>query len=81
VHGDARRDVQGHRFLFSPDRRYTAPDPGVDDLRRLHDRLGLERAPHPLRRRPGGPVADFAPDPTLGDRILVDNPERLYFDL
>ena len=26
-------------------------------------------------------VADIAPDPTVLDRILVDNPERLYFDL
>jgi hypothetical protein len=26
-------------------------------------------------------VADIAPDPTVRDRILVDNPERLCFDL
>jgi 2-pyrone-4,6-dicarboxylate lactonase len=32
------------RFPFAPIRRYTPPDAGVDDLRRLHDRLGLERA-------------------------------------
>ena len=32
------------RFPFAPTRRYTPPDAGVDDLRRLHDRLGLERA-------------------------------------
>jgi 2-pyrone-4,6-dicarboxylate lactonase len=32
------------RFPFAPTRRYTPPDAGVDDLRRVHDRLGLERA-------------------------------------
>ena len=32
------------RFPFAPDRRYTPPDAGVDDLMRLHARLGLERA-------------------------------------
>jgi hypothetical protein len=26
-------------------------------------------------------VADIAPDPNVRDRILVDNPERLCFDL
>jgi 2-pyrone-4,6-dicarboxylate lactonase len=32
------------RFPFSADRSYTPPDAGVDDLTRLHDRLGLSRA-------------------------------------
>ncbi|HLU43219.1 MAG TPA: amidohydrolase family protein [Microthrixaceae bacterium] len=32
------------RFPFSPTRRYTPPDAGVDDLIRLHDHLGLSRA-------------------------------------
>jgi 2-pyrone-4,6-dicarboxylate lactonase len=32
------------RFPFSPSRSYTPPDAGVDDLARLHDRLGLARA-------------------------------------
>lgn len=32
------------RFPFSPTRSYTPPDAGVDDLARLHDRLGLDRA-------------------------------------
>ncbi|HZA00281.1 MAG TPA: amidohydrolase family protein, partial [Acidimicrobiales bacterium] len=32
------------RFPFSPDRRYTPPDAGVDDLDRLQARLGLSRA-------------------------------------
>jgi 2-pyrone-4,6-dicarboxylate lactonase len=32
------------RFPFAPDRRYTPPDAGVEDLVRLHDRLGLSRA-------------------------------------
>ena len=32
------------RFPFSPTRSYTPPDAGVDDLRRLHERLGLSRA-------------------------------------
>ena len=32
------------RFPFAATRSYTPPDAGVDDLRRLHDRLGLERA-------------------------------------
>jgi 2-pyrone-4,6-dicarboxylate lactonase len=43
---DAHCHVFGpaERFPFSPDRRYTPPDAGVDDLRRLHDRLGLDRA-------------------------------------
>ena len=26
-------------------------------------------------------VTDVAPDPTVRDRILVENPERLCFDL
>jgi 2-pyrone-4,6-dicarboxylate lactonase len=33
-----------HRFPFSPDRRYTPPDAGVDDFERLQQRLGLSRA-------------------------------------
>jgi 2-pyrone-4,6-dicarboxylate lactonase len=32
------------RFPFAPTRAYTPPDAGVDELRRLHDRLGLDRA-------------------------------------
>ncbi len=32
------------RFPFAADRRYTPPDAGVDDLARLHARLGLDRA-------------------------------------
>jgi predicted TIM-barrel fold metal-dependent hydrolase len=32
------------RFPFAPERRYTPPDAGVDDLVRLHARLGLDRA-------------------------------------
>lgn len=32
------------RFPFAPERRYTPPDAGVDDLARLHARLGLDRA-------------------------------------
>jgi predicted TIM-barrel fold metal-dependent hydrolase len=32
------------RFPFAPGRRYTPPDAGVDDLARLHARLGLTRA-------------------------------------
>ncbi|HKA84920.1 MAG TPA: amidohydrolase family protein, partial [Acidimicrobiales bacterium] len=32
------------RFPFAATRSYTPPDAGVDDLRRLHDRLGLDRA-------------------------------------
>jgi predicted TIM-barrel fold metal-dependent hydrolase len=32
------------RFPFSPGRSYTPPDAGVDDLARLHARLGLARA-------------------------------------
>jgi predicted TIM-barrel fold metal-dependent hydrolase len=32
------------RFPFAPTRSYTPPDAGVDDLRRLHDRLEIERA-------------------------------------
>jgi 2-pyrone-4,6-dicarboxylate lactonase len=32
------------RFPFAPARSYTPPDAGVHDLRRLHDRLGLDRA-------------------------------------
>ena len=32
------------RFPFAPDRTYTPPDSGYDDLERLQDRLGLSRA-------------------------------------
>jgi predicted TIM-barrel fold metal-dependent hydrolase len=32
------------RFPFAPDRRYTPPDAGSEDLARLHRRLGLSRA-------------------------------------
>lgn len=32
------------RFPFAPDRTYTPPDAGVEDLGRLHARLGLTRA-------------------------------------
>ena len=32
------------RFPFAPGRRYTPPDAGVEDLARLHARLGLDRA-------------------------------------
>jgi predicted TIM-barrel fold metal-dependent hydrolase len=32
------------RFPFAPERSYTPPDAGVDDLARLHARLGLSRA-------------------------------------
>jgi predicted TIM-barrel fold metal-dependent hydrolase len=32
------------RFPFAPDRRYTPPDAGVDDMMRLHARLGMDRA-------------------------------------
>ncbi|HEX6422885.1 MAG TPA: amidohydrolase family protein [Acidimicrobiales bacterium] len=32
------------RFPFAPGRSYTPPDAGVDDLARLHARLGLSRA-------------------------------------
>ncbi len=32
------------RFPFAPDRTYTPPDSGYDDLQRLQDRLGLSRA-------------------------------------
>ena len=32
------------RFPFAPDRAYTPPDSGYDDLERLQDRLGLSRA-------------------------------------
>jgi 2-pyrone-4,6-dicarboxylate lactonase len=32
------------RFPFSPTRSYTPPDAGVEDLARLHNRLGLDRA-------------------------------------
>jgi 2-pyrone-4,6-dicarboxylate lactonase len=32
------------RFPFAPDRAYTPPDAGVDDLAGLHTRLGLDRA-------------------------------------
>jgi predicted TIM-barrel fold metal-dependent hydrolase len=32
------------RFPFSPGRSYTPPDAGVDDLARLHARLGVSRA-------------------------------------
>jgi len=46
--GDHRSTLPTHRdgdrFPVSPDYRHTPPDPGVDDLRRLHDRLGLEQA-------------------------------------
>ncbi len=31
-------------FPFSPARKYTPPDSGIDDLLALHDRLGLRRA-------------------------------------
>ena len=43
---DAHCHVFGpaHRFPFAPGRRYTPPDAGVEDLARLHDRLGLSRA-------------------------------------
>ncbi|MFP3900948.1 MAG: amidohydrolase family protein [Acidimicrobiia bacterium] len=43
---DAHCHVFGpaERFPFSPTRRYTPPDAGVDDLERLHQRLGLSRA-------------------------------------
>lgn len=43
---DAHCHVFGpaERFPFSPDRSYTPPDAGVDDLARLHARLGLSRA-------------------------------------
>jgi predicted TIM-barrel fold metal-dependent hydrolase len=32
------------RFPFAPDRAYTPPDSGIDDFKRLQDRLGLSRA-------------------------------------
>ncbi len=32
------------RFPYSPDRSYTPPDAPVDELRRLHERLGISRA-------------------------------------
>ncbi|HEX6237107.1 MAG TPA: amidohydrolase family protein [Acidimicrobiales bacterium] len=43
---DAHCHVFGpaERFPFSPSRRYTPPDAGIDDLERLHQRLGLSRA-------------------------------------
>jgi 2-pyrone-4,6-dicarboxylate lactonase len=43
---DAHCHVFGpaHRFPFAPGRSYTPPDAGVDDLARLHRRLGLSRA-------------------------------------
>jgi 2-pyrone-4,6-dicarboxylate lactonase len=43
---DAHCHVFGpaERFPFAPGRSYTPPDAGVDDLVRLHDRLGVSRA-------------------------------------
>ncbi len=43
---DAHCHVFGpaERFPFAPERRYTPPDAGVDDLARLHAGLGLDRA-------------------------------------
>jgi len=43
---DAHCHVFGpaERFPFAPERRYTPPDAGVDELARLHARLGLDRA-------------------------------------
>lgn len=43
---DAHCHVFGpaERFPFSPDRKYTPPDAGIDDFQRLQDRLGLSRA-------------------------------------
>ncbi len=43
---DAHCHVFGpaHRFPFAPDRTYTPPDSGFEDLVRLQDRLGLSRA-------------------------------------
>lgn len=32
------------KFPFSPDRKYTPPDAGLDDFQRLQDKLGLSRA-------------------------------------
>lgn len=33
-----------HRFPFAPDRPYTPPDSGLDELEKLQERLGLSRA-------------------------------------
>jgi 2-pyrone-4,6-dicarboxylate lactonase len=33
-----------HRFPFAPDRTYTPPDSGIDELEALQRRLGLSRA-------------------------------------
>lgn len=43
---DAHCHVFGpaERFPFSPDRKYTPPDAGIDDFQRLQERLGLSRA-------------------------------------
>lgn len=43
---DAHCHVFGpaHRFPLSPERRYTPPDAGFDDLSHLHEHLGLTRA-------------------------------------
>ncbi len=43
---DAHCHVFGpaHRFPFAPDRTYTPPDAGVEDLRRLQQRVGITHA-------------------------------------
>jgi len=51
-------------------RRHRVPDQRQIDVRRMPDDGDLVDL-----------VTDVAPDPTVRDRILVENPERLCFDL